>query len=91
MKPQRRLHVIDGGSHSAAPSPQIRLEAFNLYRAGRTVGQVARFMDLEYNVTADAIFEHQQWREAQAELRGYKAGRRSLLTAPPMTMARRAA
>ncbi len=85
------MHVIGGGRLTAAPSPQIRLEAFNLYRAGRTVGQVARFIGLEYNVTADAIFEHQQWREAQAELRGYKAGRRSLLAAPPATELRRAA
>jgi hypothetical protein len=86
-----KMEIIAGGRHSAAPSPAIRLEAFNLYRAGRTVGQVARFMDMDYNTTADAIFEHQSWREAQAEMRGYKAGRRSLLTAPPATAARRAA
>lgn len=86
-----KFYIIDGARHFAAPSPHIRLEAFNLYRAGRTVAQVARFLSLEFNVVADAIFEHLQWREAQAELRGYKAGRRSLLSAPPATMARRAA
>lgn len=86
-----KFQVIRGTRSAAAPLPQIRLEAFNLYRAGRTVGQVARFMNREYNETADAIIEHLQWREAQAEMSGFKAGRRSLLTAPPATEARRAA
>lgn len=86
-----KFNLIEGARLSATPSPQLRLEAFNLYRAGRTVGQVARFMSMEFNLAADAIFEHLQWREAQAEMRGYKAGRRSLLTAPPATVARRAA
>jgi transposase-like protein len=85
------LQLIDGGRLSAEPSPAVRLEAYNLYRAGRAVGQVARFMDLDYNTTSDAIFEHQNWREAQAEMRGFRAGRRSLLNAPPSVQQRRAA
>lgn len=85
-----RLQVIDGRKVTASPSPQVRLQAYNLYRAGRTVGQLARFLDIEFNVAADAVFEHLQWREAQAEQRGFAAGRRSLLTRPTVAQRRAA-
>lgn len=85
-----RLQVIQGRKDTAPPSPQIRLQAYNLYRAGRTVGQVARYMGIDFNIAADVIFEHLQWREAQAEQRGITIGRRSLLTRPTAAQRRAA-
>ncbi len=87
----RKFEVIEGRRDTAAPSPDVRREAYGLYRAGRTAAQVARFMNIEFNLASDLIFEHQQWMIAQAEQRGYITGRRSLLTPPPATAARRAA
>lgn len=74
------LQAIEGRRYTTPPSQILRSEAYNLYRAGRTIGQVARYLGVEFNAAGDMIFERQQELESGRVKRAFSDGRRSLLT-----------
>lgn len=91
MQPkQNTLQIVYSAQLAELPLPVLRRRAFDLKRAGQTIGQIARKIGRSYNDTDDLIEAgRSEWMAAELR-RAYAAGRRSLLTPPPATERRAA-
>lgn len=79
----RNYQKLRNRQNIVLPSKAVRPEeAYNLYRAGRKAGRVARFLGIPFNDTVDLLMEGQQLRHDSELKRAVADARRSVLARP---------